>query len=93
MNLIFVCLFVCLFVLLGFFVEGTQAYLYRAHNKIDAVSRFLDAQCTILVPSKNGRFCLGAEMFQTLNSESMFNDVSVGSCGQFPLWDVHVLLV
>ena len=86
------CLFVCLFVLLGFFVEGTQAYLYRAHNKIDAVSRFLDAQCTILVPSKNGRFCLEAEMFQTF-SESMFNEVSVGSCGQCPLWDVHVLLV
>ena len=31
-------------------------------------------------------------MFQTF-SESMFNEVSVGSCGQFPLWDVHVLLV
>ena len=24
-------------------------------------------------------------------SESMFNEVSVGSCGQCPLWDVRVL--
>ena len=53
---------------------------------------FLDAQCTTLVPLKNGRFCLEAEMFQKF-SELMFNEVSVGSCGQFLLWDVHVLLV
>ena len=41
---------------------------------------------------KNGRFCLEAEMFLKF-SESMFNEVSVYSCRQFPLWDVHILLV
>ena len=86
------CLFVCFVVV----VVLWKVYKHTCTEHTIKSMQFLDFLMhnvqLLIVPSKNGRFCLEAEMFLKF-SESMFNEVSVYSCGQFPLWNVHVLLV